>query len=210
MSNENVLEEYRRECEEMRLAGMIWWLVLWYASDEGRLEIPSEQQWLACELVATLIEEVEDRKFYYSWRHDRTNREQVQEWDEWPSYVNAQLDKCRTRNPNAFSDASVEGQMRDLLKRFVQYKFSSDHDEKDWMSELKIFHEQAMANSCRQSKIVPRRELYDKADKHLCSIKGQRSKEFWCALPSWCREIGVIMRPYIERDLAYIRKHYSW
>lgn len=203
---DDALDEYHKECGEMRLAAMIWWLILWYTSDEGRLEIPSEQQWLTCELVAALIEEVEGKKFYYSWRHDRTNKEQAQEWDEWPSYVNGQLDKCRAVNPNAFGATAIEGRLRDLIKRFARYKVERVHSEKDWMSELRIFHEQIAAKLCRRSTCIPDREMHTKAVGELLRYTSAHHAE----VCGWCREIGKIMRPYIERDVAFIKKHYAW
>ena len=196
----DALEQHRKNSEEMELAGMIWWLILWHASDEGKLEIPSEQQWLSCELVAVLFEMLTGVELWFSWRHNIAGSECQHEWNEWPDELNEMLRMIKE------GDGSVYGNMPILLKRFVRYEFNSQHDEKDFVSELKLFHEDHTPRPIGRSRFVPCSEIYTQAVGGLLRFTSAHHSD----VCEWCRKIGMLMRKYIERDVAYIKAHYSW
>ena len=151
----------------MRLAAMVWWLILWYASDEGELEIPSEHEWLTCELIATLVEEATEEKFWYSWRHNGSGREHHHQWNEWPNVLNGEMDRCDKYHRTRFDGWNLESRFRKWLKRFVWQSFQSDSGEKGYVSELKLFHIHNTPTSFGYSRFKPHREMYDKASSEL-------------------------------------------
>ena len=206
----DILEQHRKKYEEMRLAAMIWWLILWYASNEGELEIPSEHEWLICELAATLIEEATAKQFWYSWQHDDANHECTQEWDVWPDRLNTELDRCAQYNPMKFDGWDFDSRLRKYLKQFVQQTFQCAHSEKWFISRLRWFHEeysttQVTINRAR-ARFTPHYEMYRRAIDEL----PRHTFEQYEDACEWCRRLGIIMRKYIERDIAYIKAHYSW
>lgn len=197
----DALEKHIKNCKDMKLAGMVWWLILWFASDEGKLEIPSEQEWLTCELVAALIEESRGEKFHYSWRHDFDGSERDHPWNEWPEKLNAMAKMMPNRRGK-----SAEKNLRVLLKRFVAYQFQSAHDEKWYDSELKHFHANTTPTTAGSSRFVPYREMAQKSILFL----GTQGTDVYTGAMKWCEKIGTLMRPYIERDVAFIKSHYYW
>lgn len=207
----DVLERYRKECEEMQLAAMIWWLIIWYASDEGNPEVPSEQEWLSCELVATIAEEMTGEKFQYSWRHDEFGRERHQQWDVWPEYLNRVMERF-PQYPQYHPGATASKcKALDLLKRFVKYQFAFERDEKWYASELRTFHRGNTPTTFGCSRFVPHREMHNRALWYLTEHMAELGFDRIELVTDWLSRIGMqIMRPYVERDIAYIKKHYSW
>lgn len=211
----DILERHRKECEDMKLAAMIWWLILWYASEEGKIEIPSEQEWLVCELVASLIEEATGEKFWYSWRYDEFERECDHQWNEWPERINIEINRCARHQHAKFNGSDPKSIVRGLLKRFVQQRFAYERSEKWYDSDLKVFHENATPTTYGRSTFKPHREMHNSALAFV-SIYGMRLgldrvEPIVELITDWLARVGIcIMRPYIERDVAYIKKHYSW
>ncbi len=205
------LERHLRECNEMRLAGMIWWLILWYASDGGEVYIPSEQGWLSCELGATIVEEVTGEKQWYSWRHDEFDRECHHDWREWPEMVNAKLENCERHNHSAFDGSKPKSMVLGLLKRFVRYRLEYGRSDMWYGSDLKVFHEHTTPIISGRSTFRPHREMYNRAMAYLRdhgSILGFDQVEL---LTDWIGRLGMmVMRPYVDRDVAYIKKNYQW
>jgi hypothetical protein len=203
----DALEQHRMNCEEMKLAGMIWWLILWHASCEGKLEIPLRQNWLSSELASAIIDDASRMKCFFLWEHDGEGNECVQDFGE-ESQLNDAMDECEKNHPYAFNGSTIESEMRALLKRFVHYEFQSAQNEKDWISELRLFHENNTPRTMRQIVFTPNREMYERADMYLHTV--QPSFEWWAIVSEWYRKIARLMYPYIERDVAYIKSHYSW
>lgn len=201
----NVMERHRKRCEEMQFAGMIWWLILWYATDEGRREVPAEHQWLSCELAAALIESSTKEQVRYSWRYDHAGNVCLHQWDVWPKEMNRLLQSAPMRK-----GSTAEKRLQLLMRRFVTQWFVHGHGEKDYSSELTWFHESNTPRQITRARFIPSKEMYDKADACMCESKGRYTAQFWCVLPGWIRDIATLMRPHIERDVAYIKQHYSW
>ena len=201
----NALERYKKECEEMKLAAMVWRLILWHACDEGRFEIPTEQEWLSSELVAAIGEDVTGTKIFFSGRHDWSGQEYNQDFG-WQDRLNDILESCEEVFHNKFDGSTPEGILRALLKRFVHYTFHSDHDEKGYTSELKLLIENDPAIARGRSLFIPHREMAMKSIRFL----GEQGVDVYAGAMEWCSRIGLLMQPYIARDVAYIEKHYSW
>lgn len=202
----DALEQHRKNCEEMKLAAMVWWLILWYASDEGTTKIPTQHEWLTSELVSTVFEELTGGRIWYSWQHNEDGEEQSHPWNEWPIWFNEEMVRCERYHRNKFDGFDTESRMRKLLKRFVYQLFQYDRSDKWYTSELVLFHENHKPFPSGRSQFKPHREMYEKAKSELFKQLPLRYEE----VCEWCRKIGTLMRPYIERDIVYIKKHYSW
>ncbi len=200
----DAIDLHKKECEEMKLAAMLWWLMIWHASGQGRaFRLPRESQWLSSELVAALQGDVTGDVYLYSWRHDASGDEHPHDWRDWPKDLNDDLDELERKFPHMFR-STIEGELRALMKRFVRYEF----DGPDSDSELNRFHMNCTELSSGRSTFAPQREIFEQADTYL--HRTQPSFEWWGIASEWCRTIGALMRPSIERDVVYIKKHYSW
>lgn len=204
------LERQKKECEEMSLAAMVWWMMLWYASDEGKIELPSEQEWLSSELVATIIEEVTEEKFRYSWRHSEAGRVKIQQWNAWPEYLNRAVERKPRKLPYSFEPDHPKCRVLDLLRRFVKYHFVHADDKKWYGSALRSFHEENTPVTQGCSRFLPSREMYFRAMEYVSECIADLGFDRMESLTDWLRGIGIqIMRPCIRRDTTYIRAHKS-
>jgi hypothetical protein len=201
-----ILDDCKKKDAEMRLAAKIWWLILWYASDEGRLEVPSEQEWLTWELAASIIDEVSGEKFRYSWGYDADRHPRSQSWNEWPETLNDEMVECERHYYISFDKKTHEGRLRDLMRRFVWQDGKREGTETRYDSELKLFHEQSVRSVRRRPRFKPCGEMYVDAMGELFRLVPDHHAE----VSEWCRKIAKIMRPHVERDVAFIKKHYSW
>lgn len=195
---ENKILALERERKEMLLAAMVWCLAVWYASDEGKAEVPSQHEWLSSELVAALVEDGTGEKFWYSWRHDRFGKEHHYQWDEWPNGLNVALGMAIWE-----VEGSIDTLLLRLLGKFVQYRPQRDMDERWYDSELKLFIVSSMSIPQSRALFVPSRDM---AAKSIQAI-GAEGVALYAGAMSLCLRIGSLMRPYIKRDIAYIKKY---
>jgi len=194
------LAEVREQNKNMQLAAMLWWQIIWYASDEGRNEIPSQQEWLSCELVATIIETVTGTPVWFSWRHNEAGKEAPQQRG-WQHRLNQALGEC------AVSEVSIHWKRPlELLMRFVQYE---PYGGGEYSSTLEAFHENNALHNTNRCTFIPHQETYRRAQQYLSQGSGLSELECFHA-QAICKNLAICMRPYINRDLAYIKKNYSW
>lgn len=204
------LRQRTQEWEEKRLAAMIWWLMLWYASDAGKLELPSEQEWLSCELVATIAEETTGEKFRYSWKHNESGRVKMQQWNAWPEYLNRVMESSSRCLPYSLEPDHPRCLVMNLLKRFAKYRFVHEHNEKRYESNLSLFHKESALVMKECSRFKPGREMYHEAIEYV------DEQQKYCGfdrgeLLLWLSKMSLlIMRPCINRDIQFIRAHYDW
>ncbi len=185
------------DIDEVQQVVMVWWLMMWFASDEGEQKIPTQQEWLSCELAAALHEAATGEKFLFSWRHDEQGREHCWRECEWTHRLNHAMETCGTLH-------TIVG----LLKTFIRYESQLDHDESWHTSLLKDMYEGSAIYSATTSTFVPSRRMYEDARRHLeCHAINGISHENLLRL---CALYGQRMRPYVMRDLAYIKQHYFW
>ncbi|KKR12075.1 MAG: hypothetical protein UT41_C0003G0002 [Candidatus Wolfebacteria bacterium GW2011_GWC2_39_22] len=198
-------KEMHKQREEMRLAARVWWLILWHASKEGTKEIPTQYEWLSSELVAALFEELTERKFWYSWQHSETGKEESHAWNVWPLRLNTELEQCERYHQRKFDGGDIESKLRKVLKWFVWQNFQFERSDKSYDSELNLFHTNNTPFPSGNSRFKPCRDMYEKAVSDVLLYTSANHTE----VCEWCRKIALLMQPYIDRDMAYIRKHRS-
>lgn len=197
---ENRLAYIRKQDKEMQLAAMLWWQIIWYASDEGKREIPSQQEWLSCELVATIVETITGTPVWFSWNHNEKGKE-VPQQRGWQHRLNQALGACPV------SEVSLHWKMPlELLMRFVQYE---PYGDGEYSSMLEAFHETNAMHNTSRSTFIPHQATFQKTQDYF----GDKSDfSVWerMTLQRICAELGGRMKPYIDRDIAYVKKNYLW
>ncbi|OGM94079.1 hypothetical protein A2524_04125 [Candidatus Wolfebacteria bacterium RIFOXYD12_FULL_48_21] len=192
--------EVSEQDKDMQLAAMLWWQIIWYASHEGRSEIPSQQEWLSCELAAAIIDEISRKPHWVSWRHNEKNME-IARSRGWQTRLTQALDAC------VLSDLGSNWiKPFKLLIQFVRYE-PGDGGEYD--SALRMFHEENVLRNPGHSTFIPHQETYRRARYHIDNESGLSPLERFHVTTA-CEVIGGCMRLYIERDLAYIKRNYTW
>lgn len=192
----NGIKQYQNHDEDMRLAAMLWWQILWYASDKGRKKIPSEHDWLSSELVAAMVKATTGKQWWVSSRHDESGAIVLCVHGWW-----SQLGQALDNNvlPKKFGRWT---RVFRLLAEFVRYDRSGN-------SQLELFHKNNVLHNTGCSTFIPHQETFRISEQHIKNASGLNG---WNQIVygKACEMLGEFMQPYIERDLAYIKKNYLW
>lgn len=192
------IEQQKERAEEMRLAAMLWWQTIWYASEEGTKGIPSQQGWLSCELIAAIVKMTTGKQWWVSPCHDESGRIHLwnQGWQWWNLFNQALED----RTP--FGEFGRWTRALEALADFVRY-------DRDGNSSLEWFHKNNALHNPGCSIFIPHQEAYRVSKRYLETSSGLG---VWdqCAYDKVCKLLGEHMQPVIARDIAYIKKNYSW
>ena len=185
---------------DMQLAAMLWWLTIWYASDNGMDIVPSQQEWLSSELAAAIIKNVTGKEWWGSWRHDESGQV-VSQHRGWQLHLGQALDACDQQQGRP----EVYKKLVGLLIQFVRYRHQGNGE---YTSMLEFYNNSALYNSAR-STFIPHQETFRRAQQYISSMSGLCELECFHA-QAICKNLAIDMRPYIKRDLAYIKKNYTW
>ena len=191
------IDQHKKDCDkDMTLAAMLWWQTLRYASDGGKNRIPSEQDWLSSELVAAIVKMTTGKQWWVSARHDEEGVVGLCRRG-WQNSLNQALeDRAQFKEFGRWERALV------MLADFVQY----DRDEN---SNLRWFHENNALHNPGCSTFIPHQEIFRVSKQYIDNDSGL---SVWdqCAYGKICEKLGEYMQPFIARDIAYIKKNYSW
>lgn len=193
---EEEVEQYRERSEDMKLAAMLWWQILWHASGGGINRIPSEHGWLSCELIAAIVKMTTGKQWWVSPRHNEAG-ERTHYFRAWHYHQWQPLD-----DQASFKEFGRWARVLELLSEFVRYDRNGD-------SQLKRFHENNALHNIGCSTFIPHQEILRLSKQY---IENESGLSLWdqIAYGKACEKLGECMQPFIERDIAHIRNNYSW
>lgn len=194
---EEDVEQRKKHDEDMRLAAMLWWQILWHASGGGRNKIPSQHKWLSFELVAAIVKMTKGKQWWASPRHNASGVE-VHQVRAWQNLLGAEV----FDDQDLFKEFGRWARVLELSVDFVRYDYGEN-------SLLKWFHETNALHNPGCSTFIPHQEIFRISKQY---IENESGLSTWdqIAYGKACETLGECMQPFIERDIAYIRKNYSW
>lgn len=190
------IEQHQKQDKNMKLAAMLWWQILWYASDKGRKKIPSEQEWLSSELVAAMVKATTGKQWWVSSRHDESGTVVLFVHGWWSQFGQVLDDYVLPKKFGRWT------RVFRLLTEFVRCDRSGD-------SHLKLFHENNALHNPGCSTFIPHQETFRISEQYIKNASGLNGWD-QIVYGKACKMLGEHMQPYIERDLAYIKKNYLW
>lgn len=171
----------------------ILYLLLYFASDEGRKPLPERWQFLTSEVTGGLFEYLTGEEFkntypYFLMPHGM---------EDWGDYVNKALKHLPVNYAGKISLKLVL-----TLKHMLQFKWHHDHGE-SWDD-----------NHVRFIMLFGRGPIMSRTFNLTVCDAVEVKDEIIPALPkrvlNECRQIAELMKKYIKQDLEFMQKHHMF
>ncbi len=168
----------------------ILYLLLYFASNMGRNELPERWQFLTSEILGGLSEFVLGEEFKYTYAYYQSHPG-TQEWGSW---ANKTLEKVLDSQNKKINPA-----FKPLFRKLLLFESKSDHGESWWDNELRycmMFGRKPIISST-WALTVPDAE----------DVKTRIIPLFSAEILGQFKEIARFMEKYIKQDLEFLNRY---
>lgn len=179
-------------------AGNILEAVIYFASNKGKMRLPTIEEFVLSELVTSTGEYLSGRKDFSGYFRRRENGKHCLHNDNWQikmsQFVEDLFSKFGGKLPREFSEA---------LKQLVTLEHQYSHGEKWWDCLLYDFYKDQTKCNPMISTFSLSVEFVDRVESNILFLLTQEEIEH-------IKAIASCMERYVEEDLEFIKKQYHW
>ncbi|OGN01721.1 MAG: hypothetical protein A3I26_01620 [Candidatus Yanofskybacteria bacterium RIFCSPLOWO2_02_FULL_43_10] len=165
----------------------ILYLLLYFATDEGRELLPERWQFLTSEVAGGLVEYLTNQEFKATYARSRG-------MEDWGSYVNKEVEKAIAEHGD-----KICPELASVLKSMLRFEWSHDHGE-SWsdnqIRNIMLFGRGPIMSRTFALTVPDAADVKDK----IVPLLGP-------AILEPCRQIAELMKKYIKQDLEFMDEH---
>jgi len=179
--------------------GRILKVLVYFASDMGRIKLPTIEQFVLSEVVAATIEYLTGDEYLFTYRRTQDGKELPGVADGWEWRTNEAMVQALEQ-----FGSKLNPSLREAIKELTHLEFYSDGImTKGYLNMIYTTFKHAICHSWLISTFSLSVEFIEEVRRSVIPSLNPETLRH-------CQTIAEIMKGYVERDVDLIKRRYHW